>query len=137
LISFDADPNDNFTLAYNIATQGTSFYQSVDDRNGPVCVPSSLLPSRWPFGVMCRQIVVSMSAAKELTVWIRDTLELEFDSRRCEMYEAALLQFAALVYVDALRVKEWGRSLTTRTTRMLAGTRSTGRASSFSMAWRR
>jgi hypothetical protein len=108
LISFDADPNDNFTLAYNIATQGTSFYQSVDDRNGPVCFPSSLLPSRWLFGVMCRQIVVSMSAAKELTVWIGGTLELEFNSRRCEMYEAALLQFAALGNVDALRVKKCG-----------------------------
>jgi hypothetical protein len=45
LVSFNADPNDNFTLAYNIATHCTSFYQSVDP-NRLVSVPSNLLPSR-------------------------------------------------------------------------------------------
>jgi hypothetical protein len=107
LVSFGADPNDNYTLAYNIATQCTSFYQSVDP-NRLVSVPSNLLPSRWLFGVMCRMLVVSLPATKVLTIWIGDTLELEFNSCRCEMYEAALLQFAALGNVDALSVKKWG-----------------------------
>ena len=107
LVSFDTDPADDYTLAYNIATQGTSFYQSTDP-NRLVSVPSSLFPSRWLFGVMCRLIVVSTPAVKELTIWIGDTLELEFNSRRDETYEAALLQFAALGKVDALSVKKWG-----------------------------
>jgi hypothetical protein len=107
LVSFGADPNDNFALAFNIATQCTSFYQSVNP-NRLVSVPSSLLPSRWLFGVLCRLIVVSMSGAKELTVWIGDTLELEFNSARCGMYEAALLQFAAMGNVDAVSIKKWG-----------------------------
>jgi len=107
LVSFDTDPADDYTLAYNIATQGTSFYQSTDP-NRLVSVPSSLFPSRWLFGVMCRLIVVSTPAVKEFTIWIGDTLELEFNSRRDETYEAALLQFAALGKVDALSVKKWG-----------------------------
>jgi hypothetical protein len=45
LVSFDADPNDNYTLTYNIARQCTSFYQSVDP-NTLVSVPSNMLPSR-------------------------------------------------------------------------------------------
>lgn len=52
-------------------------------------------------------IVVNMPLAEELTVWLGDTLELEFNSRRCEIYEAALLQFAGLGKVDALSVKKY------------------------------
>jgi hypothetical protein len=107
LVSSGADPNDDFALAFNIATQCTSFYQSADP-NRLVSIPSSLLPSRWLFGVLCRLIVVSMSGAKELTVWIGDTLELESNSARCGMYEAALLQFAAMGNVDAVSIKKWG-----------------------------
>jgi hypothetical protein len=57
---------------------------------------------------MCRLLVVSMPATKELTIWLGDTLELEFDSRRDEIFEAALLQFAAMGNVDALSVEKWG-----------------------------
>ena len=108
LVSFDADPTDDHALAYNIATQGTTFYQSLDDPNRPVCVPSSLFPPRWLFGVMCRLLVVSMKGANDLTIWIGDTPELEFNAHRDEVYEAALLQFAAMGDVDAVSVKKWG-----------------------------
>ncbi|KAM0690227.1 hypothetical protein Q7P36_008994 [Cladosporium allicinum] len=107
LVSFDADPTDDHALAYNIATQGTTFYQSLDDPNRPVCVPSSLFPPRWLFGVMCRLLVVSMEGVNDLTIWIGDTLELEFNAHRDEVYEAALLQFAAMGNVDAVSVKKW------------------------------
>lgn len=107
LVSFQADPADDFALAYNIATQGTAWVPSVA-LNRLVSVPSGEFPARWLFGVMCRRIVASMPLAEELTVWVGDTLELEFNSHRSEIYEAALLQFAALGKADALIIKKHG-----------------------------
>jgi len=100
LISFQADPADDYALAYNIATQGSSSI--------PPSAPDSELPARWLFGVLCRMVVVNMPLAEELTIWVGDTLELEYNSRRCETYEAALLQFAGLGKIDALSVKKYG-----------------------------
>lgn len=138
LVSFHANPADNYALAFNIGTQGSTFYQDVDDPNILASVHSSLFPSRWLFGVMCRLIVVSMPVVKELTVWIGNTLELEFNSRRDEIYEAALLQFVAMGNVDALSVKKWGEVFdNTGGMRMLVGTRSTGWKLALSTAWRR
>jgi hypothetical protein len=110
LVSFGADPADDYALAYNIATQGSRFYSSPADPTIPAALPSNLFPARWLFGVMCRMMVVSMPSTKDFTVWIGDTLELEFNSRRDEIFEAALLQFAALEHVDGgvLSVKKWG-----------------------------
>ncbi|KAM0690902.1 hypothetical protein Q7P36_009672 [Cladosporium allicinum] len=53
-------------------------------------------------------LLVSMKGAKDLTIWIGDTLELEFNARRDGIFEAALLQFAVMGTVDALSVKKWG-----------------------------
>jgi hypothetical protein len=110
LVSFGADPTDDYALAYNIATQGSLFFSSPADPTIPVAFPSNFFPSRWLFGVMSRMMVISMPSIKELTVWIGDTVELEFSSRRDEIFEAALLQFAALGEVDGgvLSVKKWG-----------------------------
>jgi hypothetical protein len=110
LVSFDADPDDDYAVAYNIATQGSKFYASPVDPAIPVARPSNLFPSRWLFGVMCQMLVVSLSSTTELTLWIGDTLELEFNSRRDEVFEAALLQLAALGKIDGgvLSVKKWG-----------------------------
>ena len=111
-MSFDADPNDDYALAYNIAAQGSKFYASPADPTIPVARPNNLFPSRWLFGVMCQMLVVSISSTTELTLWIGDTLDLEFNSRRDEVLEAALLQFAALGKIDGgvLSVKKWGES---------------------------
>jgi hypothetical protein len=110
LVSFGADPVDNYALAYNIATQGSGFYSSPADPTVPVTFPSNIFPSRWLFGVMSRMMVVGMPSIKELTVCLGDAIELEFNSRRDEILEAALLQFAALGEVDGgvLSVKKWG-----------------------------
>jgi hypothetical protein len=110
LVSFDADPNDDYALAYNIAAQGSKFYASPADPTIPVARPNNLFPSHWLFGVMCQMLVVSISSTTELTLWIGDTLDLEFNSRRDEVLEAALLQFAALGNIDGgvLSVKKWG-----------------------------
>jgi hypothetical protein len=110
LVSFDADPNDDYALAYNIAAQGSKFYASPADPTIPVARPNNLFPSRWLFGVMCQMLVVSISSTTELTLWIGDTLDLEFNSRRDEVLEAALLHFAALGKIDGgvLSVKKWG-----------------------------
>jgi hypothetical protein len=53
-------------------------------------------------------LLASMKGAKDLTIWIGDTLELEFNARRDGIFEAALLQFAVMGTVDALSVKKWG-----------------------------
>jgi hypothetical protein len=53
-------------------------------------------------------LLVSMKGAKDLTIWIGDTLELEFNARRDGIFEAALLQFAVMGTVDTLSVKKWG-----------------------------
>ena len=53
-------------------------------------------------------LLASMKGAKDLTIWIGDTLELEFNARRDGIFEAALLQFAVMGTVDALSVKKRG-----------------------------
>jgi hypothetical protein len=63
---------------------------------------------RQKFHLLCRQIVKTMPKIKELTVWIGPILELEYGGTRCEIYERALLQFAALKELETITVKKYG-----------------------------
>ena len=62
----------------------------------------------WKLFVTGPLLLASMKGAKDPTIWIGDTLELEFNARRDGIFEAALLQFAVMGTVDALSVKKRG-----------------------------
>ena len=63
---------------------------------------------RQKFHLLCEQIVKKMPKVKELTVWIGAILELEYGGTRCEVYEQAILEFAALKELETITVRNYG-----------------------------
>lgn len=74
-------------------------------------VADNRAPMRQQFYSLCEQIVKMMPKVKELTLWIGDIFELEYGGTRCETYERALLQLAALKELKTITVKKYGTVL--------------------------
>lgn len=72
---------------------------------------SKVISMKWELKHLCVQIAKSMPRIKELTVWIGNILELEYEGCRSPAYETALLQLADLKEVEDLVVRKHGEAI--------------------------